>query len=94
MSAAIQELVRSKFGKNTCFVCFLQFVDMKVDVLSMKVDTAELVIPFLHCLAFRIEIWYGISIFDLVTSLLMLEIFIIIHPWPISSHHKKDRHPS
>ena len=44
---------------------------MKVDVLSMKVDTAELVIPFLYCLAFRIEILYGISMFDFVTKRLL-----------------------
>ena len=47
------------------------FTDMKVDVLSLKVNTAELVITFLHCLAFRIVIWYDISLFDFVTIWLL-----------------------
>ena len=44
---------------------------MNFDVLSMRVDTTELVIIFLHCLAFRIEILYGISMFDFVTKRLL-----------------------
>ena len=36
-----------KKNGSICFVCFLHFADMNIDVLSMKVDTEELDLLYL-----------------------------------------------